>query len=326
MRVVRVTRFGGPEVLVAGEAPDPVAEAGQVVVGVEVAEINFVETQLRRGISPGPPLPEPPYVPGVGVAGRVVSVGEGVDPAWVGRRVVTRTASGQGGNAELAVAEERQLVAVPEKLGLREAAALLNEGSTAIGLIERADIREGDWVLVEAAAGGLGSVLVQLVRASGGRVVAAVGSEPKAVLARRLGAEAVVDYARDGWAGLVRKETGGNGPDVVFDGVGGLIGRAAFEVTARGGVFSIHGGSSGAATVIDPAEAERRGVRVLGLEQLLSLGNPAGVRQRAEQALRAAAAGHIRPIIGRTFPLEQAADAHKAMEAREVPGKTLLTV
>ncbi|WP_326822259.1 zinc-binding dehydrogenase [Streptosporangium sp. NBC_01756] len=321
MRVVRVTRFGDPDVLVAGEAPDPVAGPGQVLVGVEVAEINFVETQLRRGITPGPPLPEPPYIPGGGVAGRVVSVGEGVDPLWEGRRVVTDTT---GGNAELAVAAAANLIAVPQGLGLPEAAALLHDGSTAVGLVENAGIRAGEWVLVEAAGGGLGSLLVQLARAAGARVVGAARGPGKLDLARDLGAEVVVDYSETGWTEHVREATGGAGPDVVFDGVGGQIGWEAFQVTARGGRFSVHGASSGQATVITPQDAERRGVTVIGLEQLMGMST--GGRQRIEHALAQAAQGRLRPVIGRTFPLERAAEAHAAMESRSVLGKTLLMI
>lgn len=324
MRVVRVTRFGEPDVLVAGEAPDPVAGPGQVVVDVAVAEINFVETQLRRGYTPGPPLPEPPYIPGNGVAGQVLSAGSGVDPAWLGRRVVTRTATGDGGNAERAVAAVADLIPVPEDLGLSEAAALLNDGSTAVGLFEGAGIRPGAWVLVEAAGGGLGSLLVQLAHAAGARVIGAARGERKLNLARELGAEVVVDYSRAGWTKLVHDATGGNGPDVVFDGVGGAIGRAAFDVTARGGRFTVHGASSGEATVLTPRDAARRGVDVLGLDQLR--GFAADARQRAVRALSEAAAGRIRPAVGQMFPLERAADAHAAIEARTATGKTLLTI
>jgi NADPH:quinone reductase len=167
MRVITVERFGGPEVLVAGRAPDPVAGTGQVVVEVAVAAIDFVQTQLRRGFTPGPPLPEPPYVPGATVAGLVSSVGEGVDRALIGRRVVARTASGYGGNAELAVVAADSLIDVPDGVGLPEAAALLDDGRTALGLVEVAAVRAGEWVLVEAAAGGLGSLIVQLARAAG---------------------------------------------------------------------------------------------------------------------------------------------------------------
>ncbi|MFV2173277.1 zinc-binding dehydrogenase [Actinomadura sp. LOL_011] len=321
MRVVRVERFGGPEVLVPGEAPEPVPAAGQVLVRVAVAEINFAETQLRRGVTPGPPLPEPPYVPGGGVAGRVAAVGEGVDPAWLGRRVAAPTATGRDGNAERAVADAAALVPVPDGLGLPEAAALLNDGATALGLFDRAGVRAGDRVLVEAAAGGVGSLLVRLALAAGARVVGAAGGERKAAAVREQGADAV-DYTREGWDAEVAALTGG-GPDVVFDGVGGEIGRAAFGVTARGGRFSVHGASGGAPTVIPPDEAARRGVTVIGLEQLMELRT--GARERAERALAEAAAGRIAPLIGRTYPLDRAADAHAAIETRGVLGKTLLT-
>ncbi|KAB2372456.1 zinc-binding dehydrogenase [Actinomadura montaniterrae] len=321
MKVVRVTRFGGPEVLVAGEAPEPAAGPGQVVVAVAVAEINFVETQLRRGITPGPPLPEPPYVPGGGVAGRVAAIGDGVAPEWLGRRVTTGTAGRLGGNAERAVADVDDLVPVPDGLDLAEAAALLHDGGTALGLFDGAGVRAGDRVLVEAAAGGLGSLLVQLALSAGARVVGAARGEAKLALVRELGAEAV-DYSEPGWAKRVLDATGGF--DVVFDGVGGEIGREAFGATARGGRFSVHGASAGAATVIPPEEAAERGVTVFGIEQLMGFGD--GAKERVRRALDAAAAGRIRPVIGRRLPLERAADAHAAMEARSVVGKTLLVV
>lgn len=322
MKVVRVTRFGDPDALVAGEAPEPAAGPGQVVVAVAVAEINFVETQLRRGITPGPPLPEPPYVPGGGVAGRVAAIGDGVAPEWLGRRVATGTADRLGGNAERAVANVDDLVPVPDGLGLPEAAALLNDGGTALGLFGGAAVRAGDRVLVEAAAGGLGSLLVQLALSAGARVVGAARGEAKLALVRELGAEAV-DYSAPGWAKQVVDATGA-GFDVVFDGVGGEIGRAAFGATARGGRFSVHGASSGAATVVPPDEAAERGVTVLGIEQLMGFG--IGAKERALRAMEEAAAGRIRPVIGQRLPLERAADAHAAMESRSVVGKTLLIV
>ncbi|MFF0519808.1 zinc-binding dehydrogenase [Actinomadura nitritigenes] len=322
MKVVRVTRFGDPDVLVAGEAPEPAAGPGQVVVAVAVAEINFVETQLRRGITPGPPLPEPPYVPGGGVAGRVAAIGDGVAPEWLGRRVATGTADRLGGNAERAVADVDDLVPVPDGLGLPEAAALLNDGGTALGLFEGAEVRAGDRVLVEAAAGGLGSLLVQLALSAGARVVGAARGEAKLALVRELGAEAV-DYSAPGWAKQAVDATGA-GFDGVFDGVGGEIGRAAFGATARGGRFSVHGASSGAATVVPPDEAAERGVTVMGIEQLMGFG--IGAKERALRAMEEAAAGRIRPVIGQRLPLERAADAHAAMESRSVVGKTLLIV
>ncbi|MEV4355250.1 zinc-binding dehydrogenase [Nonomuraea sp. NPDC049625] len=321
MRVVRVTGFGGPEVLVPGEAPDPVAGPGQVVVEVAVAGVTFVETQIRRGTDQWHARPELPYVPGGLVAGRVSSAGEGVDPAWAGRRVIAGTGE-TGGFAERAVAVAEDLFPVPDGLELPEAVALHSDGSTAQGLIEGAKVRPGEWVLVEAAAGGVGSLLVQLARTAGARVVGAARGSRKLDLIRELGAEAAVDYSEPGWTGRVLEATGGAGPDVVFDGVGGEIGRAAFEVTARGGRFSVHGASSGEVTVVDPAR--REDVDVIGIEQLFDFG-PNVVRW-AEQMMAQAAAGLVRPVIGQTFPLERAADAHAAIEHRTALGKTLLLI
>ncbi|MFI7423495.1 zinc-binding dehydrogenase [Nonomuraea sp. NPDC049684] len=324
MRVVQVTRFGGPEVLETRTVPDPVAGPGEVVVKVRFAEINFIETQLRRGFTPGPPLPEPPYVPGGGVGGLVLSVGDDVDAGLVGRRVVTRTPGFGGGNAELVVARAADLIEVPDGLALADATALLIDGNTAVGLFANAAIRPGERVLVQAAAGGLGSLLVQLARGAGARVVGAAGGAAKLAVVAGLGAEAAVDYSRPGWTKEVLDATGGHGPDVVFDGVGGELGRQAFEVTARGGRFSVHGASSGGVTTVDPAEAERRGVTVIGLEQLAALGQDGN--ERTVHALAEAAAGRLRAVVGRTFPLERAAEAHAAIEARAVTGKTLLEV
>lgn len=321
MRVIQVTRFGGPEVLAVSRAADPVAGPGEVVVEVAVADVLFVETQIRRGWGGEYFSVSPPYVPGGGVAGRVTAAGEGVDPGWIGRPVAAHTGGG-GGYAERAVVPVEALIPVPDGLGLREAAALLHDGATALTVFDQARLRPGEWVLITAAGGGLGIVLVQLAAAAGARVAGAARGERKLDLIAELGAEAVVDYSRPDWAEQVRKATGGRGPEVVFDGAGGQIGRAAFEIIASGGRFSAHGAPSGGFTGIDPQEAERQRVSVRGIEHLQL--SPADLRRAAERALSEAAAGRIRPVVGQTFPLERAADAHAAMEARGVVGKTLL--
>ncbi|MFD7902518.1 zinc-binding dehydrogenase [Kitasatospora sp. NPDC059747] len=323
MRAVQAVRFGGPEVLVPGEAPEPVVGPGRVMVEVSVVGITFVETQIRRGVDRWHARPDLPYVPGGMVAGRVSATGEGTDPSWIGRLVLA-DAGATGAFAERVAADAESLIPVPEGLGPREAAALHTDGSTATGLVEGARIAAGEWVLVEAAAGGVGSLLVQLARAAGARVIGIARGARKLDLIRSLGAEAAVDYSAPDWTEQVLRATGGAGVDVVFDGVGGEIGRAAFEVTARHGRFSVHGASSGQLTVIEPAEARRRGVEVIGIEQLY------GFRPRmhrwAEQVMAEAVAGRVRPVIGQTFPLERAADAHAAIESRTALGKTLLLI
>lgn len=178
MRAVEATRFGGPEVLVPTELPDPVAGRGQVVVEVAFAALDFVQTQLRQGFSPGPPLPEPPYIPGGSVSGVVRSIGPDVHESWSGARVVAQTSTHLGSNAEQVLAPADALISVPTELGLAQAAALMDDGSTALGLVDVVPPRSDEWVLVEAAAGGVGGLLVQLVKAVGARSITRIRIGP----------------------------------------------------------------------------------------------------------------------------------------------------
>ncbi len=316
MRAVWLREFGGPEALVAGDAPDPVAGPGRAVVDVAYANVTFVETQFRaRGF--GPFKAELPMIPGNGVGGLVTAVGEGVDERVVGRRVVTGT-GGSGGYAERVAADGAGLIEVPGGLELDRAVALLADGRTATMLVEAAALRAGDRVLVEAAAGGVGTLLVQLARAAGAVVVAAAGGARKLDVARELGAGVLVDYREPGWAERVRELAGGL--EVVFDGVGGAIGRSAFELLEPGGRILSFGAASGEFTEIPDGAAGERGVTVLRGARP----TPEQMRAFTESALAEAAAGRLRPVIGQRFPLERAADAHAAIESRATVGKTLL--
>lgn len=325
MRAVWLKEFGGPQVLVAGEAPDPVPGPGQALVEVELAGVTFVETQIRAG-GRGPFQVEPPVIPGNGVGGVITAVGQGADPALVGQRVVTST-GGTGGYAERVAVDAAGVFLVPPGLGLGSAVALLADGRTAVMLVRTAGLRAGDRVLVEAAAGGVGTLLVQLARAAGARVVAAAGGDRKTALARELGAEVAVDYRDPDWTRQVRAATGG--VDVVFDGVGGDIGRAAFDLLdtstaapAGHAPRMLSYGLAGGRWADIPAKiAEERGVALLSLHP-----TPEEIRSSTEVALAEAAAGRLRPVIGQRFPLERAADAHAAIESRATIGKTLLEV
>ncbi|MDT4973963.1 MAG: NADPH:quinone reductase [Pseudonocardiales bacterium] len=321
MQVTMVTKFGGPEVLVPSQAPDPVAGPGQAVIDVAVADVLWVETMIRRGAG-GDHFPmRPPYVPGNGVAGRVSQVGDGVDPAWLGCAVVAHT-GGLGGYAQQLVVGAEALCAVPEGVGLQQAAAVVADGATALSLFETNSIQSGESVLVVGASGGLGLVSVQLARARGARVVAVARDSRKLARIRAIGADAVIDSEAPDWVEQARAALNGSGADVVLDNVGGQVGRAAFAVVAPGGRFSAHGTPSGQFAPIDPAEAERRGVTLRGIRDVQHRDGERN--RRTEQALAEVAAGHIRPEIGQTFPLAKAADAHAAIEARTVFGKTLL--
>lgn len=319
MRAVLLNEFGSPENLVAADVPDPVAGPEQVVVDVSIANITFVETQVRAGRAPHPAMaPDLPAVLGNGVGGVVATVGAGADPALVGRRVITTT-GGLGGYAERVAVDAAGLIEVPPAVELADAVALLADGRTAIALTREAALRAGDTVLIEAAAGGVGSLLVQLARNDGARVVAAAGGPRKVAAASDLGADVVVDYRQPDWAERVRAEAGTDRPaDVVFDGVGGLVGATALGLVREGGRFCAYGMASGSFTELP--EEQTRGITVIRGAPV----TPERMRELSEAALALAASGELRPLIGQTLPLERAGDAHAAIEGRATIGKTLL--
>lgn len=325
MRVVEATRFGPPEVLEPSERKEPVPGRGQVVVDVELAEVLFLDTQLRSGWGREYFRLETPYVPGVGVAGIVSSAGDGAEPDWIGRTVIAATSkAGEhagGGYAERAAVPVEAAFEVPEGVDLQDAVAALHDGLMGLSRIERARIQPGERVLVTAAGGSIGAWLVPLAHASGVQVIAAASGERKLLLALERGADAAVDYSEEGWAERVREATGGEPVDVVFDGAGGELGRAAFGITAAGGRFFSYGAAAGDFPAID--DRERRGIAVIGIHDEMSA---ADRRRYSELALAEIAAGRIEPVIGQVVELERAAQAHAAMERRSVAGKTLLRV
>lgn len=323
MLIMEVRQFGEPDVLTARHAADPAAEPGQVVVRTAAADVLFLDVMIRAGRAAGYFPVQPPYVPGNGVAGQVISLGDSADPAWLGKTVVAHTggAGGSGGYAEQVMVPVGGLVEVPDGLTPAAAAAILHDGATALAILEQVGVKPDDWVLVTAAAGGMGLLLVQLARAAGGNVVAAARGEPKLDAARDAGARAAFDYSRPDWTELVRELTGGHGADVVLDGAGGQLGEAAFGIAAAGGRFSAHGAPAGGFANLDRVAAARREVTVTGIPQY---DDQAHRRRLVAAALAQAAGGQIQPVIGQTFPLECAADAHAAIEARATIGKTLL--
>ena len=234
MRAVVMREFGPPEVLEPAEVAEVRAGPDKVIIDVEFANVTFVETQVRAGRPPHPSmLPALPAILGNGVGGTIAEAGPETSGAGTGagRRVVA-SLNGTGGYAERVVAPAARLIEVPDELAMRDAVALLADGRTALALAGRAGLRKGDTVLIEAAAGGVGTLLVQIARNAGARVVALAGQPRKLAIARDLGADLAVDYSRDGWEQEVRG--GGGEVDVVFDGVGGDIGLAAFGLLGAG--------------------------------------------------------------------------------------------
>ncbi|WP_329249755.1 zinc-binding dehydrogenase [Actinoallomurus sp. NBC_01490] len=321
MRAATVSRFGGPEVFELVETPDPAPGPGEVLISVEVIDTLWLETMVRSGAGQDFWPMRPPYVPGNGVAGRIVQVGAGVDQSLRGRRVVAHT-GGEGGYADRAVVAAESAVAVPDEVDLTVAAALLHDGVTALALFDTTKVGPRDGVLVIGASGGLGVLCVRLARARAAKVVA-VARGAKLERVARLGPDASIDSARPDWVEQARAVFGEHGADVVLDNVGGALGEAGFTLTARGGRFSAHGTPSGRFASIDRQAADEREVSVTGI-QAVQLSERDRTRY-VEQALREAAAGVIAPVIGQTFSLDQAGAAHAAIEGRTAFGKTLIT-
>ena len=315
MRAVVIREFGPPGVLEPAEVAEVRAGPDEVVIDVEFGSVTFVETQVRAGRPPHPSmLPTLPAILGNGVGGTVSEPN-----LWAGRRVVA-SLNGTGGYAERAVCPVARLIGIPDGLATRDAVALLADGRTALALARHADLSAGETVLVEAAGGGVGTLLVQIARRTGARVVALASQPRKLALARDLGADVTVDYSQDGWERQVRDLAGE--VDVVFDGVGGDIGLAAFGLLRAGGRFCPFGMASGSFAPVTPDAAQARQVTV----RAGAGGTPEELAELARTALAEAAAGRLRPVVGQEFELADAARAHAAIETRQTVGKTLLAV
>lgn len=318
MRAVVVTEFGGPEVLDIREVDPPSPGPGQVGVEVAAAPVITLDALLRSGRGPGFEV-QPPYVPGTGVVGVVTDLGTGVDPRWRGRRVSVDSA---GGYAEKVLANGADLVEVPDGVDDEAAGVMFPDGRTALRLMEIADPAPGAWVLVNAAAGGVGSLLVQLAVRAGANVIGAAGSARKLAAAVGAGAKEVVDYTDAEWVSQVRSITGGQGVDVVFDGAGGEIGTGALDGVRSGGVFLAYGAPGGRFATIDADRARARRMRWHGIQEVQL--TPAEAVRLGAEALRLVDRQRIVPRVGHVYDLADAAQAHRDLEARRPVGKVLL--
>jgi NADPH:quinone reductase len=321
VRAIMVSQFGAPEVLQLVDLAMPSLGDGQLRVTTAAVGVGWLDARIRAGQAPAEFALTPPYVPGSAVAGVVTAVGSTVLDEWLGARVVTHPAGCRygGGYADTVIADPQDTFPIPDGLDQQQALAVLDDGSTAVALLEKTPVHAGDHVVVAPGVGGLGNLLVQLARASGATVVAAVRGTDKVAIAQQLGVEAV-DYSSPDWPASVLAITGGRRPDVVFDGLGGAVGAALLALLGDGGRFSGYGMSSGAPTAI--TDTERRRLTVADMTQLPEFWPD--TPRRVRQVLGEVAAARLTPIIGRTYPLAEAAAAHTDIEARRFVGKIML--
>lgn len=324
MKAIQIDEFGSPEVLKVVSLARPEPGPGQVRIAVRAIGINFFEALMRAdryAVSPVLPL-----VPGVEVAGVVEAHGAGVSLPRIGTRVAAplfATGQGAGGYAEYVVTDADALVELPESLSFDSAVALMVQGLTALHLVRQSP-PAGKNVLVNAAAGGVGSLLLQMAKRAGARtVVAAAGSPEKLDLARRLGADAAVNYRDEDWTGQVRHATQGRGADLVYEMVGGELTRRTLPALAPQGelVFGALGRFSLEKDDMEAMFAHNQSLRGFALLPLLSMES---VRADLAALFEQAASGKLEVHIGGRYSLEEAAAAHRALESRTTTGKLVL--
>lgn len=316
MRAVVMHGTGGPEVLVLEDIPVPAPGPGQVLLRIEAAAVSNGETMMRSGAIP---MPFPfPLVLGAEAAGVVEEVGDGVDPALKGERIVAIT-GGRGSYAEYAAVNVAMTTAVPDGVSATDAVAMAAGGAMAFGLARKAGLREGETVLVEGGSGKIGGYLVPRALALGaGRVIATAGTAAGRDRVRDMGAQLVVDHSDPDWPDQL------SGVDVVFDMVGGAIaGRLLDVLTPSTGRMLLYGTLSGEPAVIDSTKIRERGLQVVGCGGPGWAADVFGVDYPA--FLAAAGRGEIaRPVIEAVLPLDAAAEAHRRLEAGRIPGRILL--
>ncbi|MEU8644570.1 zinc-binding dehydrogenase [Streptomyces sp. NPDC048674] len=325
MHAIRLHTFGPADHLVHERVDDPVPGPGQVRIAVAAAGVHLLDAALREGMRGGP-APGPtvlPTIPGREVAGTVESLGEGVAALWLGRRVVAHLGFAPGGYAELAVTDVDRVHDIPENLDFAQAVAMIGTGRTAMGIVQFAEPGPADVVVVPAAAGGIGTLLVQYAHHRGATVIGLAGGLEKVARVRANGADHAVDYTEPSWSEKVRAQLGGRPATVVFDGVGGEVAREAVALLGPGGRHVVFGWSGEGIRDGSPYLVEGVSEQVLGPVMMRRAGGPDPVRTLELRALSQAASGRLSPAVTR-FPLAEAAAAHRALESRATIGKVVL--
>lgn len=326
MKAVQFSSFGGPEVLVTVERDMPEPAAGEVLVKVAAAGINFADTQMRQNtyaISPALPC-----VLGIEIAGTVAKLGDGVAGVAEGQRVAAALflAGAEGGYSEYVAVNESAVFPLPDGVSFADANAVLMQGLTAWYMIRSVGV-EGKKVLVNAAAGGVGSILMQLARQSGASMVAGAASTGKLDHVLSLGADAAIDYTREDWVEQAMAASGGTGFDLVLDSVGGAITSASLGALGFGGQLVIYGALNLQDFSFGPAEAAglmfgNKSVRGFALFSYLT---PEGARAALDEMFAMLSDGRLKLLPSTSYSFEHAGDAHRAMQERASTGKLVLT-
>jgi NADPH2:quinone reductase len=322
MHHINVASIGGPEVLAWAEAGDPAPGPGEVLVGVEVAGLNFIDTYQRSGLYPM----ELPFTPGLEGCGAILAVGADVEGLAIGQRVAWTGVLGS--YAELLAVPADEAVVVPEALPSDTAGAVMLQGITAHYLVnDTYPLQEFERCLIHAGAGGVGRLLIQMAKAKGAEVFATAGGEEKTALAREAGANHVIDYTTEGFKDAIEALAGPRPLHVVYDGVGAATFDDGLDLLRPRGTMVAFGNASGLVPPVDPRRLMTGGSLYLTRPTMGDyLAGPEELRGRTADLFSAMENGSLDVLIGSRFPLAEAGDAHRALEARATVGKVLLDV
>jgi NADPH2:quinone reductase len=321
MRAIQMAKTGGPEVLELVELPVPQPAADHALVKIEACGVNFIDTYLREGRYPVPL----PFIPGQEAAGTVVALGDGVTEFAVGDRVAWNGT--RGTYAEYACAPSRDLLHLPDGMSVDLAAAVLVQGLTAHYLAyDTYAIQPGNTVLIHAGAGGVGLLLTQMAKRLGATVITTVSTAEKADLSRGAGADHVILYTQENFADEVKKITGGSGLPVVYDSVGKTTFDDSLKCLRPRGVMALYGASSGAVPAMEPIRLMAGSLYLTRPTLKDYVATRAELERRAAEVFGWVASGALKVRIGHRYKLEDAAQAHRDLEARKTAGKVLLTL
>ena len=322
MRAIQVEKTGGPEVLELVDSPKPAPKAGEVLVKVEAAGVNFIDTYLREGRYPA----DLPFVLGQEGAGVVAAVGKDVAGFGIGDGVAW--AGTRGAYAEFACVPVAGLLKVPEGISLENAAAVMLQGLTAHYLAhDTYAIQAGDTVLIHAGAGGVGLLLTQMAKMLGARVITTVSTETKAELSRGAGADHVILYTHKNFVEEVKRITDGDGLPVVYDSVGKTTFEDSLKCLRPRGLMALFGASSGAVPPFDLIRLSTMGSLYVTRPTMKDyLRTREELERRAADVFGGMARGKLKVRIGHRYPLAEAAQAHRDLEGRKTTGKVLLVV
>ncbi|MCH2504065.1 MAG: quinone oxidoreductase [Dehalococcoidia bacterium] len=321
MKAVRAHEIGGPEVLKYEDVADPVPEAGQALVDIKSIGVNYTDVSSRKGTNPPASFP---WTPGREAAGVVTAVGEGVTEVAVGDRVAY--AMHTGSYAQKAAVPSRLLVELPQSMDFATGSAAMLQGMTAHFLVFGITrLNPGDRALVHAGAGGMGLLLIQMLKRLGVQIFTTVSTDAKAQLAKYAGADNVILYTQQDFEEEIKKATDGQGVSIVYDAVGQTTFEKGLNCLGKRGYMALFGAASGAIGPVDSGVL-RDGSRFLTRP---SLGDYTSTRdellQRANEVLAWVGSGELKLHISQTLPLEQAVEAHRQLEGRQSTGKILLT-